>query len=307
VAALTGRDDLPATLAAPIVRDLLRDELGFGGVAISDAFNMASLTQGHGGRAIEAVAALRAGLDILLLVCDDEEIAALDEALVLAAARDLLPPAGVVASLARVAALRQRLAAAPPEGEPDPSVIGSAPHGELAAELARRSITLVRDDGRLLPLRPAAEAEIFVVMPRPADLTPADTSSTVTPGLADAIRRHHPRVTEHLVGQDPDASEIAAARAAAAGADLLVIGTISASLQPGQVALVESLLALSRPSVTVALRTPWDADAYPASTTHACAYSVLEPSLVALADALFGRAPFPGRLPVRSVATARDR
>jgi beta-N-acetylhexosaminidase len=304
VAALTGRADLPATLAAPIVRDLLRDELGFTGVAISDAFNMASLTQGHAGRAIEAIAALRAGLDLLLLICDQDEVDALDEALVLAAGRDLLPPDGVAASLARVAGLRQRLAAAPPDGEPDPSVIGSAPHRAIADELARRSITLVRDDGHMLPLRLDADAELFVVMPRPADLTPADTSSTVPPGLADAIRKHHSRVTSHLVGQDPDAAEIAAAGAAAAAADALVIGTISASLQPGQAALVEALLALGRPTVTVALRTPWDADAYPASTTHACTYSILEPSLTALADALFGRAAFPGRLPVRFAAAS---
>ena len=300
VEALTGRADLPAGLASMIVRGLLRDELGFTGVSISDAFNMASLTQGHAGRAIEAIAALRAGLDLLLLICDQDEIDALDEALVLAAGRGLLPPEGVATSLARVAALRQRLAAAPPEGEPELSVIGSAPHRALAEELARRSVTLVRDDGHLLPLRLDPEAEVFAVMPRPADLTPADTSSTVAPGLADAIRRHHPRVTAHLVGQDPDPGEIMSARAAADGADVLVIGTISASLQTGQVALVESLLSLGRPTVTVALRTPWDADAYPAATTHACTYSVLEPSLNALADALFGRAPFPGRVPVRS-------
>ena len=298
VAALTGRSDLPAGMAAPIVRDLLRDELGFTGVAISDAFNMASLMQGHAGRAIEAIAALRAGLDLLLLICDDDEIAALDEALILAAGRDLLPPEGVAASLARVAGLRQMLAGP----LPDPSVIGSVEHRALAEELARRSITLVRDDGHLLPLRLEADAELFVVMPRPADLTPADTSSTIAPGLADAIRPHHSRVTSHLVAQDPDPAEIAAARAAAEGADALVIGTISASLQPGQVALIESLLALGKPTITVALRTPWDGDAYPASTTHACTYSVLEPSLVAFADALFGRAPFPGRLPVRSGA-----
>jgi len=144
-------------------------------------------------------------------------------------------------------------------------------------------------------------------MPQPADLTPADTSSTVAPGLADAIRRHHARVTPLVVAQDPDAAEIAGARAAAAAADVIVIGTISASLQPGQVALVDALLALGRPVITVALRTPWDLEAYPAAGTHACTYSVLEPSLVALADALFGLAPFPGRLPVRLAAMATTR
>jgi beta-N-acetylhexosaminidase len=306
VGAITGRADLPATLAAPIVTGLLREELGFTGVAISDALNMRALAQTEGGRAIEAIAGLRAGLDLLLLTAGDEGVA-LDEALVLAANRGLVPADGVAASLARVAALRRRLSAAPAGGEPDASVIGCAEHRELAAELARRSITLVRDDGNLLPLRPDPATEILAVMPRPADLTPADTSSTVAPGLADAIRRHHPRVTEQVVAQDPDEAEIAAVRAAAAGAQVLVIGTISASLQPGQVALVESLLTLGRPTVTVALRTPWDADAYPGSETHVNTYSLLEPSMVALAEALFGRAPFPGHLPVRLGANMASR
>ena len=306
VAAITGRADLPATLAAPVVTGLLRDELGFTGVAISDALNMRALAQTEGGRAIEAIAGLRAGLDLLLLTAGEEGLA-LDEALVLAANRGLVPADAVAASLGRVAALRRSLSASPAGGEPDTSVIGCAAHRELADELARRSITLVRDEGNLLPLRLDPTAEVFVAMPQPADLTPADTSSTVAPALAEAIRRHHPRVTAHVVAQDPDAAEIAAVRGAAATANVLVIGTISASLQPGQVALVESLLTLGRPIVTVALRTPWDADAYPASTTHACTYSLLEPSLFALADALFGRAPFPGRLPVQLRARVASR
>jgi beta-N-acetylhexosaminidase len=306
VPALTGRDDLPATVAAPVVTDLLRDELGFTGVAISDALNMRALAQDDAGRAIEAIAALRAGLDLLLLTAGAEG-AGLEDALVLAASRGLLPADRVATSLDRVARLRRALSTAPADGEPETSVIGSSAHRALADELARRSITLVRNDAGLLPLQLDPAAEVFVVMPQPADLTPADTSSTVAPGLADAIRRHHARVSAQVVAQDPDPAEITAVRAAAASAEVIVVGTISASLQPGQVALVEALLSLGRPTVTVALRTPWDLEAYPAATTHACTYSVLEPSLTALADALFGLAPFPGGLPVRLAARAASR
>jgi beta-N-acetylhexosaminidase len=306
VSSLTGRADLPATLAGPIVTALLRHELGFRGVAISDALNMRALSQDSAGRAIEAIAGLRAGLDLLLLTAGDEAVE-LEEALVLAASRGLVPADGVAASLHRVATLRRSLAVVPAGGEPETSEIGSAAHRAVADELARRSLTLVRDDDNLLPLRLDPADEVFAVMPQPADLTPADTSSTIAPGLADAIRRHHPRVTAHVVTQDPAAAEIGDARAAADSADVIVIGTISASLQPGQVALVESLLTLGQPTVTVALRTPWDGDAYPAAGTHVCTYSVLQPSLDALADAIFGRAPFPGHLPVRLGAGVTSR
>ena len=67
VPALGGRADLPATRCPAVVTGLLRGELGFDGVAVSDAFNMRALAQGAAGRAIEAIAALRAGLDLLLL------------------------------------------------------------------------------------------------------------------------------------------------------------------------------------------------------------------------------------------------
>ena len=75
--------------------------------------------------------------------------------------------------------------------QPPLDVVGCADHQALAAELARRSITLVRNDDRLLPLKPAADARIAVVQSMPADLTPADTSSTVPPTLAAALRRRH--------------------------------------------------------------------------------------------------------------------
>lgn len=91
---------------------------------------------------------------------------------------------------------------------------------------------------------------------------------------------------------------------AAASAAAVIVGTISASLEPRQASLVRAVLALGRPTVTVALRTPWDLQTYPEAVTHLCTYSILEPSLAALADVLFGRATATGRLPVAAAAGA---
>ena len=62
--------------------------------------------------------------------------------------------------------------------------------------------------------------------------------------------------------------------------------------------LAAAVLASGRPTITLALRTPWDLLAYPSARTHVCSYGILPPSMEALAGAMLGEAPFVGRLPV---------
>ena len=135
-------------------------------------------------------------------------------------------------------------------------------------------------------------------MPRPADLTPADTSSTVAPGLAAALRRHYPDVEEIVVDQAPDAGSIAAVRARASDASAMVVGTIDGHRQPAQLELVEAIASTGTPVVAVAMRGPWDVADYPPSVTALATYSILPASLDALAAVLAGEAEAPGRLPV---------
>ncbi len=133
------------------------------------------------------------------------------------------------------------------------------------------------------------------MMPRPANLTPADTSSSVEPSLAAALREHHPEVTEIVTGHSPTHAEIAGVVAATATADAVVVGTLTAGDE--QAAMVDALLATGLPVVTVAMRTPFDLARYPTATTHLCTYSIHRPSMDALADVLFGAEVPPGRLP----------
>jgi beta-N-acetylhexosaminidase len=181
--------------------------------------------------------------------------------------------------------------------QPDLSVVGSAAHLELADELAAGSITLVRDDNGMLPLRLAPGARILAIQSRPTDQTPADTTSTVAPGLAAALRERFAAVDEIIVEHAPSADEIAAVREAAGASDAVVVGTSAAFFEPAQAALVDAVLSAGRPTVTVALRTPFDLAAYPAARCHVAAYGILPPTLSALAAALAGAARFPGRLP----------
>jgi beta-N-acetylhexosaminidase len=156
----------------------------------------------------------------------------------------------------------------------------------------------VRDAEGVLPLHLGPAARILAIMPRPSDLTPADTSSAVPPGLAAALRTVHDGVDEIVVDREPDAATIAAIRERALAADVVVAGTIAAEPGSGQARLVEALLGTGRPVVTAALRTPWDLLAYPASRAHLATYSILPESLESLAAVVSGRARPVGRLPV---------
>jgi beta-N-acetylhexosaminidase len=308
VPVLTGDPGLPATLARDVMTGLLRDELGFGGVAITDALDMRALDQGPN-QVLDALAALGAGVDLLLLATDPAGRERIGLGLRHAARRRLLEGTAVRASLARVASLRRRVAGAATAGpeRPDLSVVGSSAHAALSRELAERSVTLVRDGAGLLPLRLDPDRRILAVMPRPADLTPADTSSTVPPGLAAALRAVHSAVDEIVLEGEPDEVTIAAVRDRASSAGAVVIGTIAATAGSGQARLVDAVLATGVPTITVALRTPWDLAAYPGAPTHLCTYSVLPDPLAALAEVIAGRLVPGGRLPVPLDAVAAGR
>jgi beta-N-acetylhexosaminidase len=294
IPALTGSDTLPATLSRAVMHDLLREELGFEGVVITDALDMGAITQGAG-QIIDVIAAVRAEVDLLLITADEGMQSRVFAGLQLAYSRGLIGESHLQPSFARIKALKQWAAG---HSQPDLSVVGCREHQELARSVAEQSITLIRDQARLLPMRPSSDARIAVVMPQPKNLTPADTSSFVKPSLAAAVRRYHPGVDEFITSHPPTVEEIAALKARAVEYDILFIGTMSASMQPEQALLVNELLATGVPTLTISLRTPYDLLVYPQAQTHICTYSALPVSMHALAAAVWGEAPFSGRLPV---------
>jgi beta-N-acetylhexosaminidase len=289
-----GSADLPATLSPVTLRGLLRHELGFDGVIISDALDMQAIEQGSG-LVIDSIAATAAGVDLLLFKAGLAEQTNVYAGLLQAARRGLLSPDDILSSAARVLALKAWVRQMP---QPALEVVGCAEHRALAFEIASKAITLVRDAERRLPLRLSPEARLAVVVPRPADLTPADTSSYISPSLAAALRRYHHSVAEFVMALDPDEAEVSSLRQALGEYDLVIAGTINAADYPGQAALVNSLLQDAVPVIAVALRMPYDVQTYPGAPTYLCTYSINEPSMQALAAVLWGEVAPEGRLPV---------
>jgi len=292
--ALDGPDAPPATLSRRILYGLLREELGFDGVIVTDAMDMHAIRQGDA-LGDDAVRAAAAGADLLLLTSNPDDQRRVYESLLQALQSGQLDREATSTSVERILSLKHWLAGQP---QPDLSVVGCAEHQAVAAEIAERSITLVRDGAGVLPLRLKPEGRIAAVVPRPIDLTPADTSSYVMPGLAAALWRYHPNVDEYIIPYAPEEEEIDGLLERLHGHDILILGTINAYASPNQAEFVHQALKLGIPAVVVALRLPYDLTVFLEAQTYICTYSILEPSMQALAKTLFGQIPFQGKLPV---------
>ncbi len=295
IPSIDGADAPPATLSQNILTGLLRHELGFKGVIITDALDMHAIRQGEL-LGVDSVRAVNAGADLLLVMSKPEDQKRVYDALLQAAQTSQLNMTELDESLARIHSLKEWINAQ--SSAPELSVIQCAEHMQVANEIAEKSITLVRDHANLLPIRLKPEQRIAVIVPTPEDLTPADTSSYVTPQLAESLRTYHAHVDEFVISSTPDEKEIASVLKQVNGYDLVVIGTINAFHQNGQAMIVREIQKMNIPMLVVALRLPYDLAAFPEVQTYLCTYGILEPSMRALGRAVFGHGAMTGRLPV---------
>ena len=293
VPALTDSPTLPATLAPQILRRLLRNELGFGGVIISDCLEMRAISEGVG-IARGAVQALLAGADIILISHLAGRQRAGLTALREAVANGAISEDTVRAAAERVLRLKQRLAtwdaALNPRALSDETL---AEHQRLADDLYARSIAILRDDAGLLPLRlPDGARALVVSQPGGPASNASDLSFSATPFI-DELRRQRPATTimDVKLPDTPSSDDLAAFGQRATEADVVVLLTCNAHLPrhlAASQAIVGALLTAGRPLVGVAVADPYDADALPDIPTWLATYDYLPPALVAIARKMVG-------------------
>ncbi len=289
VPALTDHEDLPVSMSERAIDGFVRKELGFGGLVITDALDMGALDQGAG-QIVDIIASIAGGTDLLLCMPDPDLRERARLAVERGVSRRLISRKTLELSDARIDSVRAALQI----GDPDPGVVGS--HADLARELARRSVTLVRDEDGLIPVDIETGQSILVLEPAPTNVTPADTSALYPAGLGRVVAERHDRVSSMVFAHSPEAAEVSALADAATGHDLVILGTVNTT--DGQASLVSRIVEGPVPVITVAMREPQDLGTYPGARTHICTYSGHLPSLEAAAAAIFGQASFEGRLPV---------
>jgi beta-N-acetylhexosaminidase len=183
-----------ATFSRKLLTDVLRGELGFTGVVVTDAMNMPPAKRWPAGEA--AVRALNAGNDLLLMPPD---LRAAYDGLLAGLRTGSLSRARLTEAATRVLTLRFRLAARP---APDMSVVGSAAHREAASKVAAASITMLRGSCVESPVR------------GPVTITSSDGRGKARAALAAALSAAGVRVVArggaivHLVGYGDTAGDL---------------------------------------------------------------------------------------------------
>ncbi len=299
-----------ATLSPALSGELLRGELGFDGLIVTDALEMDGLRPAWtGGRTVRSVVA---GADVVLLP-EDAEVAALS--LVRAVKEGQLTEERLDASVLRILEAKARLGLHRSRRVDPRGIARQVARPEdaaRAAELARASITVVRNEGGVLPLQ--AEAPLKLLQ-----LVITGRAGAPARGLPeDELARRRVEVETRVLGPEvsPEtASEIAAA---AAGATHVVVSAFvraasrqgSSGLSPSQARLLERLTKsrpvspigparrAGPPVILISFASPYLLAHLPAASVYVCAYSGSSASREAVVAALFGEAPVGGRLPV---------
>lgn len=285
----------PATLSRPILTGILREELGYDGVVVTDSLGMEGVRTKYGDDRVP-VLALKAGVDQLL---NPPNLPVAWNAVLKAVQDGELTEARLDESILRVLRLKAKLGLF---GDPYVGhrgvdrTVGIPAHLAAADRIADRTTTLLVNEGGLLPLSPTEVPKLLVVGADPA--SPSGTTGPPTGVLATALTELGFTATPLSTGTAPSAATIAKAVAAAQDADAVVVGTYNVTATSAQKSLVAQLLATGKPVVAVAVRNPYDVAHLPAVRGYLASYSWTDVELRAAARVITGAVAPSGRLPV---------
>lgn len=283
---------LPASLSKPIITGLLRNKLHYDGVVATDALSAAALASIPQDQVI--LDAINAGDDELLM---PSNLPAAVQTVIDAVHAGTIGLGRIDQSVHRILRMKAELGLFDhpyTTSSQVSSTVGTPAHLQTMADVAQKSITLLRDNDGVLPLAPASGKHVLVT----------GWGVTTTRTLANDLSAKG-LTTQLLWTGSPSQQTIANAVAAARNNDVTVVTTYNAWGDGTQQNLVNALLATGKPVVVAAVGGPYDIAYFPSAPTYLATYDYQPVSVAALADTLLGTNPT-GRLPVTVSSAAGD-
>lgn len=319
-----------ATTSEKVIQGVLRRQLGFNGVVVTDAMDMRGLTslyppqQGNpAGRA--AVDALKAGEDLLLMPSD------LDSAyrgVLEAVQQGEIPESRIDDSVRRILELKASLGlnkAREVDVQQVPFLVSKPEDMQFAQQVADEAVTLVKSNGKVLPLARMAPPPMSAG-PYTAPVQPGVQVVTIIMsdsvhglwgrGLENAIRSRRADATifyvdstlaNPLSGQVLQAAKdagkvvVAAYLSPVSGKQVMVNGKLqnTVGLEQSQADLLKQVLDVAaQKTVVLAMGNPYVAESFPEIQNYICTFSGASSSELSAARVLFGELQPQGKLPV---------
>ena len=289
---------MPASLSGLVVTGILRKELGFPGLVVTDAMRMGGITS-HFAAGEAAVRAILAGSDQVVMSADtDAAVAAVKDAV----RSGRITEARLDETVKRILDAKRKLKL---YEDRIPFVAGLARIVDtpaiqaLEAEIARRSLTLVREQAGALPLRKSAKLLSLVI---------ADEASLNGPTgpLAADLRARVPSMKTVRLDPRSTPEETQAAVEAARDADVVLVSLfVRTRSGQGKVTVPQAgrdalppILALGKPVVAVSFGSPYLLRDFPDLPTYLCAWGGQDVGQAAAVQALFGETAIGGKLPI---------
>jgi beta-N-acetylhexosaminidase len=292
--------NVPGTLSAKVLTGLLRGEMGFRGIIISDAMDMRGVLDQFG--AAEAVKrAIAAGIDVLIQPLDVPQ--AID-AVVAGVTEGRYTEARVDSSVRRVLEAKRGLGLGQNKLVDLNGLrflVGDSSNAQIARRVAEKSITLVKDSLRQIPL-PADTATrvLSITVARRADLPAGNAfnSELRAGGL--------PKLRSEFVATEDAALNYPRLIAAADSADVTIVSSyvgqswdaVSASAPQAFTNFVQTLIQRGRKPIVVAFGNPYLFQQLPWVSAYLVAWGGFPVSQTAAARALLGTAAVTGHLPI---------
>ena len=287
----------PATVSQNVLTTLLREELGFKGLVVTDAMDMQAVTNLYSpGEA--AVRAIEAGADVLLMPTDPD---ACVSALFKAVATKQIPIARINASVLKVLAAKQRVGLFRKRFvnlDQLSDDLEEQKAEELAQSVADRAFTIVKDEKHLFPM-PASEGSCVVVMSEGDFSTRGQIFVHALQSKAGPLTVYvaHASMPESLLADF--ATDVTHCKQVYVAAFITVgANRGNVALQGGFGGFLKSLIAGPAPVALISFGSPYLLRDFPEVAAYATTFSVASTSELAAAKAVLGEMAVTGKLPV---------
>lgn len=299
VPSLDPTPDLPATLSGPILTDLLRKEMGFRGLIVTDAMGMGGVTTLYTPEEA-AIRAVKAGVDMLLLPPTPEEVI---HALIqtvrsreISESRIDVSVKKILEAKARLGLYRKRFV----EVGTLARSIGQQAYLDQAEKTFEASMSLVKNEGEAVPLSGGFQKiAVFSLSSDPGGYFAGQT-------FVREVKRRSPRSVEFYAEPTTGEEFFSEAIQKAKEADAVVIGLFSrlragkgsVGLERRHIQLIQELAKGPHPVVVISFGSPYFLRHFPEAEAYLCAYRYADEAQRAAVKALFGEIDITGKLPV---------